>query len=169
MSRTARRWVLILCLALVVIGVVAAVVVLMGGVTVPDVTGKTQADATKALEDAGLKVGKVTQASDAQTAAGTVLLQDPAAGTEVDEGSAVALTLSSGPGTAEVPDVVGMNRAAAEAALSGGRLRPDERPAVRPDGAGRRGRRSVAGGRRAGRGRVPGRPARVDGAGRRSR
>ena len=118
MSRTARRWVLILCLALVVIGVVAAVVVLMGGVTVPDVTGKTQADATKALEDAGLKVGEVTQASDAEAAAGTVLLQEPAAGTEVDEGSAVALTLSSGPGTAEVPDVVGMTRAAAETALS---------------------------------------------------
>ena len=118
MSRRARRWVLILCVALVVIGAVAAVIVLMGGVTVPDVTGKTQADATKALEDAGLKAGEVMQASDAEAAAGTVLLQEPAAGTEVDEGSAVALTLSSGPGTAEVPDVVGMTRAAAETALS---------------------------------------------------
>ena len=64
-SRRMRRWVLILCVALVVIGVVAAVVVLMGGVPVPDVTGKTQAEATKALEDAGLEVGEVTQASDA--------------------------------------------------------------------------------------------------------
>ena len=43
--------------------------------------------------------------------------QDPAAGEEVDEGSAVALTLSAGPGTAEVPDVVGMNQAEAESAL----------------------------------------------------
>ena len=124
MSRTARRVVLILCLALVVIGVAAAVIVLMGGVAVPDVTGKTQADATGALEDAGLKVGKVTEASDAQAAPGTVLLQDPAAGTEVDEGSAVALTLTSGPGTAEVPDVVGMDRAAAESALSGAGFTP---------------------------------------------
>ena len=119
-----RRWVLILCVALVVIGVVAAVVVLMGGVPVPDVTGKTEAEAAAALEDAGLEVGAVTQASDAQAVAGTVLQQDPAAGTEVDEGSAVALTLSSGPGTAEVPDVVGMDRAAAEAALSAAGFTP---------------------------------------------
>jgi serine/threonine-protein kinase len=95
MSRTARRWVLILCLALVVIGALAAVVVLLGGVTVPDVTGKTQADATEALEDAGLEVGTIAQTSDAEAAAGTVLLQDPAAGTEVDEGSVVAPTSSA--------------------------------------------------------------------------
>ena len=36
----------------------------------------------------------------------------------MDEGSAVALTLSSGPGTSEAPDVVGMTRAAAETALT---------------------------------------------------
>ena len=118
MSRTSRRWILIVCLALVVIGAAAAVVVLMGGVTVPDVTGKTEAEATAALEDAGLAVGEVTRASDAELAAGTVLAQEPAAGTEVDEGSRVALTLSSGPGTAEVPDVVGMSGAEAEAALT---------------------------------------------------
>jgi serine/threonine-protein kinase len=118
MSRTARTWILISCLALVVIGVAAAVVVLVGGVTVPDVTGKTEAEAAAALEDAGLQVGETTEASDAQAVAGTVLSQDPAAGTEADEGSTVALTLSSGPGTAEVPDVVGMDRAAAEAAVS---------------------------------------------------
>jgi serine/threonine-protein kinase len=110
--------VLILCVVLVAIGVVAAVIVLMDGITVPDVTGMTQADATKALEDAGLELGEVTQVNDAEAAVGTVLLQEPAAGSEVDEGKAVALTLSSGPGTVEVPDVVGMDRAAAEAALS---------------------------------------------------
>jgi serine/threonine-protein kinase len=124
MSRTARRWVLVLCLALVLIGAAAAVVVLMSGVTVPDVTGKTEADAVRALEDAGLQVGEVVRASDVEAAPGTVLLQEPAAGTEVDEGSAVALTLSSGPGTAEVPDVVGMDRAAAESALSAAGFTP---------------------------------------------
>jgi len=124
MRRAARRWVLIVCLALVVIGAAAAVVVLMGGVTVPGVTGKTEAEATAALEDAGLAVGEVTQVSDAELAAGTVLAQEPAAGTEVDEGSSVALTLSSGPGTAEVPDVVGMSRAEAEVALTAAGFAP---------------------------------------------
>ena len=96
----------------------AAVLIVLGGVQVPDVTGKTQAEATKALEDAGLKAGGVTSTSDAEAPAGTVVRQDPAAGTEVDDGSAVALVVSSGPGTAAVPDVVGMDRSEAETALA---------------------------------------------------
>jgi beta-lactam-binding protein with PASTA domain len=118
MSRTARRWVIVAVLVILVIGVLAAVLVSVGGVQVPDVTGKTQADATKALEDAGLKVGEVTSTSDAEAPAGTVVRQDPAAGTEVDDGSTVVLAVSSGPGTAAVPDVVGMDRAEAEGALA---------------------------------------------------
>ena len=63
---------------ILVIGVLAAIVAIVGGgVTVPGVTGKTQAEATKALEDAGLKLGKVTQTSDAQAEPGTVLLRVP--------------------------------------------------------------------------------------------
>lgn len=118
MSRTARRWVIVAVLVILVIGVLAAVLVSVGGVQVPDVTGKAQADAAKALEDAGLKVGEVTSTSDAEAPAGTVVRQDPAAGTEVDDGSTVALAVSSGPGTAAVPDVVGMDRAEAEGALA---------------------------------------------------
>jgi beta-lactam-binding protein with PASTA domain len=117
-SRNARRLVLGLALAIVAVGVVAAAVALLGGVSVPNVVGKTQAAAVKALEDAGLKVGKVTQADDPEAAPGTVLLQDPAAGTDVDDGAAVALTVSAGPGTAAVPDVVGMTGLEAEATLA---------------------------------------------------
>ena len=99
-------------------GLLAAIVVTtQSGVPVPDVTGKTQAEAAQALEDAGLSVGDVVEATDPAAEPGSVLRQDPAAGVEVDEGSAVALTLSTGPGTAEVPDVVGMTQAEAESAL----------------------------------------------------
>ena len=98
--------------------IAAAVAILGGGVTVPDVVGKTQADATKVLEDAGLKVGEITSEHDPEAAAGIVLLQDPGVGTDVDDGTAVALTVSSGPGTAAVPDVVGMTRADAESTLA---------------------------------------------------
>jgi eukaryotic-like serine/threonine-protein kinase len=118
MSRTARRWIIVAVVAIVGIGALAAVLVVLGGVQVPDVTGKTQSEATKALEDAGLKAGAVTSTSDAEVPAGTVVRQDPAAGTEVDDGSAVSLVVSSGPGTAAVPDVVGMDRAEAEAVLA---------------------------------------------------
>jgi serine/threonine-protein kinase len=124
-SRKTRRWIVIAVVAIVAIGVVAlAVTLLGGGVTVPDVVGKTQADATRALEDVGLKVGQITETRDAVAASGTVLLQDPAAGADVDDGAAVALTVSSGPGTAAVPDVVGLTRADAEAALADAGLVP---------------------------------------------
>ena len=120
MSRMSRRSKVIvaLCVLVVAVGVAAAVVVTMGGgVTVPDVTGKTEADATQALEDAGLSVGDVGEAADPDAEPGTVVRQDPAAGEEVDEGSAVGLTLSSGPATAKVPDVTGMTEAEAQGTL----------------------------------------------------
>ncbi len=120
MSRASRRnkWIILACAVAVAVGLVAVVVVIMGsGVAVPDVIGKTEAEATQALEDAGLSVGDVGEASDPAAEPGTVLRQDPAAGEEVDEGSAVGLTLSSGPAAAQVPDVTGMTEAEARGTL----------------------------------------------------
>lgn len=119
MSRTARRWTIVAVLLILVIGVAAAVYAMLGGgVAVPDVTGITQDEAAQALESAGLRLGEVGQAADPDVPTGLVVGQEPAAGAEVDEGSAVALTVSSGPGTVAVPDVVGMTRAEAEDALA---------------------------------------------------
>ena len=119
MRRRTRRWIIGLIIAAVVVGVAAAVIVsLRGSVDVPDVAGKTQTEAAQALEAAGLEVGAVAEASDPEAPAGAVIRQDPAAGTKVDKGSAVDLTLSSGPGMAEVPAVVGMDQAEAESALA---------------------------------------------------
>ncbi len=104
-----RTWIIVLIVVVAAAAGVAAWLLLSGGgVTVPDVTGKSQADATQLLEGAGLTVGKVTPAADQNAAAGTVTAQDPAAGVKVDDGSAVALTVSSGPGTTAVPDVTGL-------------------------------------------------------------
>jgi serine/threonine-protein kinase len=120
-----KKLIVALCAAAVVVGLVAAIVVTtQSGVPVPDVTGKTQAEATQALEDAGLSVGDVGEAADPDAQPGVVLRQDPAAGEKVDEGSAVGLTLSTGPATAAVPDVVGMAQAEAEAALQGAGFAP---------------------------------------------
>ena len=105
MSRSARRLVLAVVVAILAVGIAAAVVALTGGgVTVPDVTGLTRTAAIEALEAAGLEVGEVSETPDAEVAAGLVLRQDPTSGSEVDEGAQVALTLSSGPGMAAVPD-----------------------------------------------------------------
>jgi beta-lactam-binding protein with PASTA domain/6-phosphogluconolactonase (cycloisomerase 2 family) len=68
-----------------------------GTIAVPDVVGKSQADATTAITGAGLAVGTVTQASSASVAKGNVISSAPAAATQVAPGSNVNLTVSSGP------------------------------------------------------------------------
>ena len=76
---------------------------------VPDVVGKTQEDATKAITDAGLTLGAITQEYSSSVASGQVVSSDPAAGTSVAHSSAVAIVVSRGRQTATVPDVTGMN------------------------------------------------------------
>jgi beta-lactam-binding protein with PASTA domain len=73
-------------------------------VEVPGVIGLSQEDARAALEEAGLGVGE-TNFVDNEEPEGTVVDQTPAEGTEVEEGSAVNLVISGGPGTVAVPDV----------------------------------------------------------------
>ncbi len=61
---------------------------------VPSVIGKTEADATKLIEDAGFKVSRVTDASTEATK-GTVLQQSPSAGQTLDKGSTVTIVVST--------------------------------------------------------------------------
>ena len=122
-----RGWVWVLA-ALVVVALAALGVAWATGVfdseptvkqvAVPDLVGMTEQGATTALEQAGLKVGKVTKELTDKGPAGTVVAQDPAAGKEVAEGGSVALTVSSGASpsptpTLAVPNVVGSTQAAA--------------------------------------------------------
>jgi beta-lactam-binding protein with PASTA domain len=58
---------------------------------------QTQAAATTALVNAGLTRGTVSNASSTTVPAGSVISQNPGAGTLVAPGSAVALVVSSGP------------------------------------------------------------------------
>jgi hypothetical protein len=66
-------------------------------VAVPDVAGLAEQDALSLLDEAGLEGVVDERASSEEVAAGLVLAQDPEAGTEVDEGSDVSLTVSTGP------------------------------------------------------------------------
>jgi beta-lactam-binding protein with PASTA domain len=92
--------------------------------TVPNVVGDTQAVATTLITNAGLKVGTVTNASNSTVAAGVVISQSPAlGGPAVADGSAVNLTVSSGPPTTTVPNVVGDTQAVATTAITGAGLK----------------------------------------------
>ncbi|MFN8487878.1 MAG: FG-GAP-like repeat-containing protein [Caldilineaceae bacterium] len=66
-------------------------------VTVPNVVGLTQAAAQQAVTSASLTVGAITQANDNLVPAGSVISQNPAAGSSATAGSAVALVVSLGP------------------------------------------------------------------------
>jgi eukaryotic-like serine/threonine-protein kinase len=86
-------------------------------VKVPEVTGSAQAEAKAALTAVGLKVGSVTEQAAAGRPAGTVLSQSPQAGTALQTGQAVNLTVAQAPKETAVPEVVGQNEAQAAATL----------------------------------------------------
>ncbi len=73
-------------------------------VSVPTVTGQTSDEAQQTLENARLRIQ--TQQADSEQAAGTVLSSSPTAGTQVDEGSVVTVTVSRG-NQFRMPDLTG--------------------------------------------------------------
>jgi len=88
---------------------------------VPDVVGMEQAAAQAYLSSVALlTTGTISQAYSSTVAAGYVISQSPAAGTEVTTYSAVDLTVSLGPEPSyvTVPDVTNMIQAAAQSALA---------------------------------------------------
>jgi beta-lactam-binding protein with PASTA domain/predicted Ser/Thr protein kinase len=85
-------------------------------VTVPDVEGSDREAARSELEAAGLRA-VITERESQDAEPGTVLAQDPAAGREVDKGSAVTLVVAKAPPKVDVPDVVDLDKAQARATL----------------------------------------------------
>jgi serine/threonine-protein kinase len=76
---------------------------------VPAVEGLPGNEASEQLQEAGFRVSIATEASDAP--AGTVFAQDPAAGTDAEEGSTVTIRVSRGPDSVAVPNAVGLAEA----------------------------------------------------------
>lgn len=81
-----------------------------------DLAGRSEEEVREALEAAGLDPGPTRTVNSAWVPRGAVVTTDPASGTRVPSGSEVELVLSTGRVT--VPDVVGMTRDEAVAALS---------------------------------------------------
>jgi beta-lactam-binding protein with PASTA domain/tRNA A-37 threonylcarbamoyl transferase component Bud32 len=75
-------------------------------VAVPAVVGLTEKSAVARLEKRGLKPDTTDQSS-TTVQKGRVISASPSEGQEVDKGSTVSLTVSSGPDQVDVPDVVG--------------------------------------------------------------
>jgi beta-lactam-binding protein with PASTA domain/tRNA A-37 threonylcarbamoyl transferase component Bud32 len=77
-------------------GVTLAVSTGVSGVEVPDLTGFTVAEASSALEAAELGLGEQYYAPSSTVPEGRIISQEPYAGTEVEPGTEVSVTVSSG-------------------------------------------------------------------------
>ena len=87
-------------------------------VDVPKVTDLTKDAAIQALTDAGFKVD-ARDVANAEFNVGIVFAQSPGAGQKADKGSTVTISVSSGAGQVEVPDVTGKTRAQAKSLIEG--------------------------------------------------
>ncbi len=84
---------------------------------VPDLVGLTENRAVRVLEDAGFRVGDITDDYSDEFRAGFVISTDPEVDTELPAGSSVDLVVSVGPETVAVPDLVDLPEFEALAAL----------------------------------------------------
>ena len=93
-------------------------------IEMPDLTGLSKSDAEAQLKKMGLKLGSVYEKYSNEEA-GTVIKQDPKAGTKISRGQTVDLTVSKGKQShkVSVPDVTGVSLDAAKAALQSRGLR----------------------------------------------
>jgi serine/threonine-protein kinase len=87
-------------------------------VSVPNLFGFSQTSAGSTIQSDNLSVGTQTTACSQQTSANDVASQTPAAGVQVQPGTAVNLVISNGPCSATVPSVVNDTQAAAGTAIS---------------------------------------------------
>ena len=84
---------------------------------VPNVVGKSEAEAEKLIQEANLIVHHDSDySSDVED--GNVISSDPKAGTEVEEGTEVTIVISLGAEQATVPDLRNKTASAAESALA---------------------------------------------------
>ena len=84
-------------------------------IRVPNVVGKSEADANNAIRKAGLTVSRQEEHSDT-VAQGVGISQDPSKGT-VHRGDSVTVVVSQGPELVDVPNVVDMRREEATTTL----------------------------------------------------
>jgi eukaryotic-like serine/threonine-protein kinase len=126
-GRRRWRWVILGVLAVALVALAVWALTRPGHTTVPSVIGQDVDSATATLEDAGFDVD--TDEFQRREPPGTVIEQDPRAGEQAEDGSTVTLSVSTGPGTATVPDVAGRTARKATRKLdaAGFRVEPEER------------------------------------------
>ncbi|MEG0027196.1 MAG: Stk1 family PASTA domain-containing Ser/Thr kinase [Raoultibacter sp.] len=118
-----------------IIGIIVAIIAIAGiaiglttcgtdqGISVPNVEGMTQADATTAIKTAGFELGAVSTVKDDTLEAGKVKSQTPKAGEKREKGTKIDLNVSGGANQVSVPDLANMTADEARKALDSAGLK----------------------------------------------
>jgi eukaryotic-like serine/threonine-protein kinase len=93
--------------------------------SVPDVVGLSRSSADSRLRGEGL--GVAVREQESEEPEGTVIAQDPAGGSSVEQGTTVTITVSTGIPQASVPNVVGLGVADAATQIGNAGLVPVQR------------------------------------------
>jgi eukaryotic-like serine/threonine-protein kinase len=92
-------------------------------VKMPDLVGKSEAQARELIRKAGLQLGKISRQSDERVARGRVISQSPSSGAFVQGATKVDLVISSGKPLVAVPDVTGFSESDARNTLENRNLK----------------------------------------------
>jgi serine/threonine-protein kinase len=92
-------------------------------VTLPDLRGRSVADARAEMGRLGLQVVEERQVPDPTVPAGMIVRQSPRASSPIRSGRRVTVVTSSGPATVDIPDLAGLSRRQAEMTLQNRFLR----------------------------------------------
>lgn len=112
-------WWLLILIPLLIVAAVLIFLLMPKKTTVPDLAAaKSVFAAQTLLDEAGLELGNQTERKTDKSKPGSILKQSPAAGEEVEKGTAVSIEVAVSTGRGIVPDLKGMTLADAERALS---------------------------------------------------
>jgi eukaryotic-like serine/threonine-protein kinase len=125
--RRRRRWWIAGAIALAAVAAAVALLLLLPSpkaqVTVPNVTGQPEATAIARLRGVGLTPIS-TQTTSATVPIGAVVGETPPQGSVVDKGTRVTIAVSTGPGSAPLPEVKGLTGAQASSKLTQAGFKP---------------------------------------------
>jgi beta-lactam-binding protein with PASTA domain len=108
-KRHTGLWIALATLLLLLIAAGIVYAVTQQRVTVPDVVGKSSAEASSTLAASGLKTVVTGNVVSSGVAQGSVVSQDPAAGAQARKGAEVGIVLSTGLPMITVPTVTGLD------------------------------------------------------------
>lgn len=122
------KWLLILGFLALALAALLTYVFAFSQTEIPDLVGKTLPEAVSTIDEAGLKLGEISEQENASAPEGVVLDMSPLAGTKTKRGAKVSLSVSKAGSSARVPKLEGLTEDKAREMLLSNRLEVEVLP-----------------------------------------